>query len=171
MHLGEIIKKYRTEHKMSMEEFAKKASLSKAYISMLEKNEDPRTKKEITPSIPTIQKVSSALGITFDDLFNQMDNDSKVLLNFDDTLQTSPDLTEIVKYSSKVDESRQLLILNYAKEQYEEQQLENKENAEKEDILKEIEDYVDEFGVEAFEDLHKIITSKRKNNAGKKDAG
>ena len=38
MFLGEIVKKYRLEHKISMDEFARLSGLSKGYISMLEKN-------------------------------------------------------------------------------------------------------------------------------------
>ena len=41
MTLGEIIKQYRDENKMSMDAFAKKAGLSKAYISILERNYNP----------------------------------------------------------------------------------------------------------------------------------
>lgn len=49
MFLGEIVKKYRLEHKISMDEFARLSGLSKGYISMLEKNENPRTKKTDIP--------------------------------------------------------------------------------------------------------------------------
>lgn len=38
MTLGEIIKNYRAEHKMSMDAFSQKVGLSKAYISILERN-------------------------------------------------------------------------------------------------------------------------------------
>ena len=44
MNLGYIIKKYRYEHgKMSIQAFADKCGLSKAYISMLERNKNAKT--------------------------------------------------------------------------------------------------------------------------------
>ena len=42
MNLGEVIKKFRYENNMTMEEFAKRTELSKGYISMLEKNSNPK---------------------------------------------------------------------------------------------------------------------------------
>lgn len=44
MTLGEIIKKYRTEHDMSMRDFEALSGISRGYLSMLEKNENPRSK-------------------------------------------------------------------------------------------------------------------------------
>lgn len=53
MYLGGIIKKYRADHNLTMEEFSKRSGLSKGYISMLEKNKHPQNKKEIAPSLET----------------------------------------------------------------------------------------------------------------------
>jgi transcriptional regulator with XRE-family HTH domain len=38
MHLGTLIARFREEERMSMDEFASRSGLSKAYISMLERN-------------------------------------------------------------------------------------------------------------------------------------
>lgn len=38
MFLGEYIKQYRSEHNMTMQEFADKASMTKGYVSMLADN-------------------------------------------------------------------------------------------------------------------------------------
>ena len=75
MTLGEAIKKYRDEHKMSMDDFAEKSGISKAYISLLEKNEHPKTGKKITPSIPIIQQAAKGMNMDFDVLFGMI-NDS-----------------------------------------------------------------------------------------------
>ena len=80
MKLGEIIKNYRTENDISMREFAKKADMSNAYVSMLEKGVDGRGKK-IVPSIETINKVARACNMTFEALFNQLDGDFPVRVN------------------------------------------------------------------------------------------
>lgn len=80
MTLGDLIKKYREENKLSMAEFASKSGLSKAYISLLEKNKNPKTGKEITPSIDVIKKVSDAIGLDFDEVFSSIDSTTKIVI-------------------------------------------------------------------------------------------
>ena len=45
MTLGNLIKNYRKEHSLSQQAFADMAGLSKAYISILERNFNPVNKK------------------------------------------------------------------------------------------------------------------------------
>ena len=80
MTLGDLIKKYRNENNLSMAEFATKSGLSKAYISLLEKNKNPKTGKEITPSIDVIKKVSDAIGMNFDEVFSSIDSTTKIVI-------------------------------------------------------------------------------------------
>lgn len=68
MHLGKIVQNYRTENGLSMREFGKKCGLSSGYISMLEKNKNPQTGKEIIPSIDTVKQIADAMGTTIDSL-------------------------------------------------------------------------------------------------------
>lgn len=79
MLLGEIIKKYRYEHHMSMDEFSRRSGMSKAYISILEKNYNPKTKKPVAPSIDSIRKSANAMSISFDELFSLIESD--VIIN------------------------------------------------------------------------------------------
>ena len=81
MHLGEIVYQYRKENGLSMDEFAKKSGLSKGYISMLEKNENPQSKKEIVPSLETINQVAGVIGVDLDTLLNQLGRNQKVELS------------------------------------------------------------------------------------------
>ncbi|MBQ0111640.1 MAG: helix-turn-helix domain-containing protein [Bacteroidales bacterium] len=78
MTLGQIIKAYREENKMSMDDFSKSSGLSKAYISQLEKNLNPKTGEPPIPSIETIKKVANGMFMKFDELFEQISNDTKV---------------------------------------------------------------------------------------------
>ncbi|MEG2304835.1 MAG: helix-turn-helix transcriptional regulator [Lachnospiraceae bacterium] len=73
MTLGEIIKDYRTMHDISMREFETLSGISRGYLSMLEKNENPRSGKPIAPSIEMIRQVASAVGMTFEQVFDLMD--------------------------------------------------------------------------------------------------
>ncbi len=80
MHLGILIKEYRDEYGLSMDDFADKSGLSKAYISMLEKNENSRSKKPIIPSLETIKAVSDAIGLDFNRIIEIIDPDTEVKL-------------------------------------------------------------------------------------------
>lgn len=80
MHLGEIVNRYRKENNITMDEFAKKSGLSKGYISMLEKNENPKTKKEIIPTLETINRVAEVIGMDLDTLLKHLGRNQKVEL-------------------------------------------------------------------------------------------
>lgn len=73
MTLGEIIKTYRSEHSISMAEFAKRSGMSKSYVALLEKNVNPSTGKKITPSIKSIQQAAIGMNMSFDALFEMVD--------------------------------------------------------------------------------------------------
>ena len=73
--LGEFIKKYRDDNKLSMDQFAKMSGVSKAYISVLEKNKRPKTGKPVTPSIPIVKNIAKAMNVSFDELFNMLEDD------------------------------------------------------------------------------------------------
>ena len=75
MTLGEFIKKYRTDHDMSMDKFSELSGISKSYISLLEKNRHPKTGKPIMPSIKCIRQVSDCVHIDFNMLFSMLNGD------------------------------------------------------------------------------------------------
>lgn len=68
MKLGDIVREFRQSHGMTMQEFADLASLSKGYISMLEKGRNPRNNLPITPSIDTYAKIARAMNMTAEEL-------------------------------------------------------------------------------------------------------
>lgn len=80
MTLGDYIKEYRQAHKYSMDDFAKRAGMSKAYVSILERNYNPSTGKAAIPSIETIKRVAVATGMGFNELFALLDEDQLVSL-------------------------------------------------------------------------------------------
>ncbi|KLL35916.1 XRE family transcriptional regulator [Streptococcus agalactiae] len=123
MHIGRYIKKYRDTNNLSMAEFAKESGISKAYVSVLEKNRDPRNGKEIIPSIPIIKKVSDTIGISFDDLLNSLDENQIIALNETKTEKNlnSSTLQKITFTSSQLEHSRQLIVLDTAETQLEQQ--------------------------------------------------
>ena len=76
MNLSEIIKKYRQDYNLTMQELADRCELSKGYISMLENKFKPTgRKKDIVPSIQAIKKLSNGTGIDFDYLLSSIDID------------------------------------------------------------------------------------------------
>lgn len=83
MFLGEVIKKYREEHNLSLRAFANKCGLSYTYISMLEKNTDYRTGKPIAPTLDSVKYISKAMNIPIDDLLKMLDDEQEFKLNED----------------------------------------------------------------------------------------
>lgn len=74
MELKTFINSYRTEHNLTMEQFAKSASLSKGYISMLEKGYNPQTGKKIIPSISALNNIAIATGTDLNHLLKIIDD-------------------------------------------------------------------------------------------------
>ncbi len=80
MILGDILKEFRTKNKLSMDRFAELSGLTKGYISMLEKNQHPKTKKALLPTIETLEKVAKGMGITVSELISQLDTNQDIAI-------------------------------------------------------------------------------------------
>lgn len=74
MLLGEIITSYRYAHEMSQRQFALACGLSNGYISMLEKNKNPKTGLPIKPNIDQLVKIANTMGMTLTDLLQKADD-------------------------------------------------------------------------------------------------
>lgn len=74
MTLGEFIINYRNEHGYSQRSFASRCGVSNAYISMLEKGENPKTQEPITPSFAQLRKIALGMGMSVQDLLAKVDD-------------------------------------------------------------------------------------------------
>ena len=74
MKLGEIIFNFRKQNNLSLRDFAQRCDLSYTYISMIEKGEDYRTGKSLSPTLDAVKKLAKALGMSIDELIQAMDN-------------------------------------------------------------------------------------------------
>ena len=74
MTLRDLIQEYRREHGLSQRQFASSCGLSNGYISMLEKNEYPKTGQPVTPSLPALTKIANCMGLSSHDLFSNIDD-------------------------------------------------------------------------------------------------
>ena len=78
MHLGDVIKEYRTANNLSMQAFSDKCGLSKGYIAMLERNVNSKTGEPVIPSVETFIKVAKVLNINLADLFLKVDENRPI---------------------------------------------------------------------------------------------
>lgn len=81
MILGDLIKEYRTNNKMSLRDFAQRCGLSHTYISALEKNIDPRTGKPIAPTLDAVKYISKGMNISIEDLLKILDDEQEFKIN------------------------------------------------------------------------------------------
>ena len=119
MKLGELLKSYRTEHKLSMDAFCELSDLTKGYISMLEKNEHPKSKKPIVPSYDTIEKIAKGMQISIEDLIDMLDDDQEIQINATPTdLSKSP----IQTIYDQLEPNGQRKVITYAEKLRDEQE-------------------------------------------------
>ena len=118
MKLGELLKSYRTEHKLSMDAFCELSDLTKGYISMLEKNEHPKSKKPIVPSYDTIEKIAKGMQISTEDLIDMLDDDQEIQINATPVLLSKSQIQTIY---DQLEPPRQGKVLTYAERQLNEQ--------------------------------------------------
>lgn len=123
MKLGELLKSYRTEHKLSMDAFCELSDLTKGYISMLEKNEHPKSKKPIVPSYDTIEKIAKGMQISTDDLINMLDDEQEIQINATPAVLSKSPIQSIY---DQLAPPRQGKVLTFAERQLDEQKNEDK---------------------------------------------
>ena len=139
MKLGELLKSYRTEHKLSMDAFCELSDLTKGYISMLEKNEHPKSKKPIVPSYDTIEKIAKGMQISAEDLIDMLDDDQEIQINATpDLLSKSP----IQSIYDQLEPPRQGKVLTYAED------LLNEQKNEEETKINEVSEVISLYQVE-----------------------
>ena len=83
MLLGDIIKKYRYEKNLSMQDLADKLGTTRSYVHMLEHNKNPRTNRPVNPSIETLKTLARVMNIDIEDLLKMMNEEQPILLNED----------------------------------------------------------------------------------------
>lgn len=117
MTLGDIVKRYRSANHMSMDDFARLSGLSKGYISMLERNENPVSKKPIVPSLTTIKGVAQALGTTPEEIMRMLGPDQMVNLAEDDISkdQSSHLASDFVNLFSKLSKTEKEIVIKQIK--------------------------------------------------------
>ena len=75
MGLGDYIKSYCEDHGLSMQQFAEKCGVSKAYVSMLVRGRNPSTGKPVSPTLDTLASIASAIGVPTQDLLRETQDD------------------------------------------------------------------------------------------------
>ena len=109
MTLGEVVKKYRDEHQLSLRDFSRISGVSNGYISMLEKNEHPKTKKPIVPSLEKMRGIASAMGLTLDSLLDMIE-DQPISIAKDRSSLPGPDIDLLNRFHRLSPEGRRKLL-------------------------------------------------------------
>lgn len=111
--IGDVIREYREKHSISMDVFSERSGLSKAYISMLEKNKNPRTGHPIEPSLETYISVANATGKTVEDLLIEAGSEAMVRLG-KKAARDPVDLDTIVNRHPKINQIQSVSMVGTA---------------------------------------------------------
>lgn len=122
MKIKDIISNYRAEHKLTMEEFATRAGLSKGYISMLERGAKAKSGKEIAPSLTALSNIAFAMSMGLNDLLDILDD---VPVTLDESLKAeeqpaaptvlAPDEIDLLSYYRSLSDADKRGLLNFAR--------------------------------------------------------
>ena len=74
MKLKDLLFEYRAVNSLSMEDFAIRCGLTRAYISVLEKGINPRNKKPVVPTLETYDKLATGMNISLEELFSKIED-------------------------------------------------------------------------------------------------
>lgn len=119
MTLGDVIKTYRDENKVSMEYVANLCGITKGYVAMLEKNVNSKTGRPVKPTIETIVKVCNGLHLDFNSVFDSLDDDYEINISTSRPPSSAPELelTEqeerLVENFHRLSDSQQARLLAY----------------------------------------------------------
>lgn len=95
MTIRDIIIRYREDHSLSQRQFAEMCGLSNGYISMLEKGENPKTKRPIIPTLQALIKIARGMQMTLSDFLSAADDTPVSVSNEIDAVDfPSPIITE-----------------------------------------------------------------------------
>lgn len=81
MYIGEIIKNYRTEKKLSQRAFARRTSLSPSYINTLEKIYNPKTGKAYSVTTDVAVEIANAMNISIEKLLSKINENQEFTIN------------------------------------------------------------------------------------------
>lgn len=111
MTVGEIIQKYREEHDMSLRRFAALCDLTHGYLSMLENNRNPKTGEPIVPTITSLKKIATAMGITVNELIDLADDTPVTLAKEEFAGNSEPPVSEFTRMFSTLSPDNQKMVI------------------------------------------------------------
>jgi len=119
MTLGQVIKKYRDDNKISMDTLAERSGVSKGYISMLENEKNPNSNKPIAPKLATIIKLADGMGIDLEKLIPMLDENQEVRIvgnkkHIDDELSQSD--IHLLEITHTINEIGKQKVIDYAED-------------------------------------------------------
>ena len=73
MNIGQLVRRYRKEQKLTLKAVAEKAGVSESFLSQVENNVN-------SPSVDTLHKICASIGISTGDLLNQAENQERLVM-------------------------------------------------------------------------------------------
>lgn len=99
--IGEIIKQIRKSKKMTLQDLSESTALSISYLSMLERGLN-------SPTIANLQKICQSIGITFNELLSNLDNEQRIYIPKDGRRVIFEDEDDSVLYEAITEGNHQI---------------------------------------------------------------
>lgn len=115
MNLSELIIQYRQEHNLSQRQFALQCGVSNGYISMLEKEANPKTGLPLVPSMQHYAKIAQGMHISINDLFSMIDDMPVTLETKKPASEEDGRLEELISLLAQLTPAEQKLIVSQIK--------------------------------------------------------
>lgn len=107
MKLGEWLKEYRKRNNMTMQDMADVCGFSKSYVNMLEKGINSTTKKPVSPTMQTFEKIARATGQDVDSLLKILDDEQLVTVA---PLKINEEETELITSYRKLSSDGKMFL-------------------------------------------------------------
>ena len=118
MTIGEVVSNYRSSNHLTMQEFADRCGLSKAYISMVEKGKHPQNNRKLVPNLETLGKLAKGMNTDINTLVSVLDLDTIVSVNSQNNREDLPEELTVLSAAWETISSDDKSIIKFIADKY-----------------------------------------------------
>lgn len=118
MTVGEVVNNYRSSNHLTMQEFADRCGLSKAYISMVEKGKHPQNNRKLVPNLETLAKLAKGMDTDINTFLSVLDLDTIVSVNLQNNHDDLPEELTVLSSAWETISADDKAIIKFIADKY-----------------------------------------------------